>query len=574
MKSLLMSVCLWLSAGLAMAEQTFLEPQQAFPVQLAQTAAGVVEVTLGVTPGHYLYRDKLKFSAPAGVQVGAPVWPAAQRKQDPYLGEQAVYHQPVRVRLPVSGDGRAFTLTVEAQGCAEAGLCYPPFAQQLPVPAAVALPQAAAPTLDESDRISRLLQGQSWGWVLLSFLGFGLMLAFTPCVFPMIPILSGMIVGQGHAISRWRAFRLSLVYVLGMALTYTAAGVAAGLSGQMLAGFLQNPWVLGVFALLFVVLALAMFDVYPLQLPASLQSRLSQRANGQGGSLLGIGVMGALSALIVGPCVAAPLAGALLYIGKTGDAWLGGAALFFMAIGMGLPLIAVGVATRAALPRAGGWMNAVKKVFGVLLLGVAFWLLAPVLPVALAMGLLALGLILAAVCLQALEPLPVPAGVGLRLRKAGGMVCLLAGGVFLVGSLGGAKSWQQPLAVFGASAQAATVKRDRFSPVANLAELEAKLAKAQRPVLLDFSADWCVACKEMEHQTFADPAVAARLNDFELLRADVTANTAEQRALLKRFGLFGPPGLVVLKPGSGEELGRVIGFVPAAAFLARLQGWQ
>jgi len=433
--------------------------------------------------------------------------------------------------------------------------------------AAPAASVGADTSQDESSRIASLLHMGSLPLVLASFFGFGLLMAFTPCTFPMIPILSGIIVGHGHHISRGRALALSVAYVLGMAVTYAAAGVAAGLSGTLLAAALQNVWVLGGFALIFLVLALSMFGFYELQLPTALQSRLSDTASHQpGGRFGGVISMGALSALIVGPCMAAPLAGALLYIAKTGNAALGGMALFAMALGMGVPLIIAGVAARSLLPKSGPWMEGVKKVFGVIMLGVALWMLTPVLPAAAAMLGWAALLIFSGIYLHALDALPSQASDWQRFRKGCGVVALLWGAALLVGTLAGSRDPLQPLA--GLRVQAAGAEAGpRFERVASVAELDARLASANQPVLLDFYADWCVSCKEMERFTFSDPAVRARMDKLLLLKADVTANSAADKALLARYGLFGPPGIIFFD-ASGAELGtpRVVGYQPAPEF--------
>lgn len=380
----------------------------------------------------------------------------------------------------------------------------------------------------------------------------------------MIPILSGIIVGQGAGISKGRAAVLSSAYVLGMAVTYTAAGIAAGLSGTLLSSAMQNPWVLGGFGLIFVALSLSMFGFYQLQLPAALQSRFSESAGRQGGSLLGIVPMGGLSALIVGPCVAAPLAGALLYIARTGDAVLGGAALFVMALSMGTPLVAVGVATRSVLPKAGQWMEGVRKAFGVILLGVALWLTAPVLPPLATMLALAALLFICGVFLRALDPLPVDACGWQRFWKGAGGMAAIVGSALLIGALAGSRDPLQPLAAIRVPAAAHAGSGARFEPVRSVAELEARVRSADRPVLVDFYADWCVSCREMERSTFADPQVREHLSRMHLLKADVTANSDDDKALLKRFALFGPPGIVILEPGDARrERGRVVGFQPA-----------
>jgi thiol:disulfide interchange protein DsbD len=369
-----------------------------------------------------------------------------------------------------------------------------------------------------------------------------------------------------------RAFTLSLAYVLGMAVTYAAAGVGAGLSGTLLSAALQNAWVLGGFALVFVALALSMFGFYELQLPSAIQSRLSETANKRGGSLGAIALMGALSALIVGPCVAAPLAGALLYIAQTKDAWLGGWALFALALGMGAPLLAVGVFSRSFLPKTGPWMNAVNRFFGVLLLATALWLVSPVLPGWLAMLGWAALLIVPAIYMHALDPLPHGASGWKKLWKGVGVALLIAGGAVLVGLLGGARDPLQPLSFLRSAGGAAVSHAPAFERVKSVAELDARLKSAGRPVMLDFYADWCVSCKEMEKLTFADAKVAAQMKNLLLLQADVTANNEDDKALLKRFGLFGPPGIIFFDAKGTErpEL-RVVGYQPPEQFLPTVE---
>ena len=547
-----------------------------------------VEIRFQVADGYYLYRHRFKFAAD-GISFGEPALPPGKPKKDDAFGEVEIYRGELVLTLPITAGQPPFTLQLTSQGCADIGICYPPQQHALQVsagggglldralgrsaaPAAQSTaPAAAAPSGDEHDesgRIARLLAGGSTLATLASFFGFGLLLAFTPCVFPMIPILSGIIVGHGHAISKGRALGLSLLYVLGMAVTYAAAGVAAGLSGTLLAAALQNPWVLGGFALVFVALALSMFGFYELQLPTALQSRLSDSANHQqGGSPAGVVAMGALSALIVGPCVAAPLAGALLYIARSGDAVLGGAALFAMALGMGAPLVIVGVLARSALPKPGPWMEGVRRAFGVMLLAVAVWLVSPVLPSIVPMLAWAGLLIFSAIYLHALDPLPSHAAGWQRFWKGVGVLALLAGAALFVGALAGSRDPLQPLAILRAQAAQAPEAGTKFQRVGSVEALDQILKTATRPVMLDFYADWCISCKEMERFTFADPAVARRLAGFQLLQADVTANSEADKALLKRFGLFGPPGIIFFDSAGQERQGlRVVGFQPAEAF--------
>ncbi len=552
-----------------------LPPQLAFKPQVRAIDARTLEVRFEITRGYYLYGDKFRFQLDAeGAALGAPRLPKGKSVEDATFGRVDVYYDRVRLTLPVErppGGALAATLHITSQGCAEAGVCYPPLRQSLPVelPPAGAVTASAGLGGDESGTIGRWL-GEAAPWlVVVSFFGFGLLLAFTPCVFPMLPIVSGIIVGAGTQVTPRRGLVLSLAYVFGMAVAYAAAGVAAGLSGTLLAAALQNAWVLGGMAVLFVALALSMFGVYELQLPSAWQSQVTEEAGHfRAGSLPGVAAMGAVSALVVGPCVAAPLAGALLYIGQTGDALLGGVALFFMALGMGVPLVAVGASAGALLPRAGAWMDGVKKAFGVALLATAWSLLAPVLPPAFYLGGWAVLCIVTAIWLRAIDPLPVHAPAGLRVLKGVAVVLLLVGCVQLVGAFSGASDPWRPLAGLRATEAAPKLP---FERVRTLAELEARISAAGRPVLVDYYADWCVACKDMERSTFADDRVRQRLAGWTLLQVDVTANSDDDKALLARFGLFGPPGIVFFDARGVEVPNvRVVGFQSADAFLRTL----
>ncbi len=581
-----------LAADLAgTSEPEFLSPDEAFKLALIPRSDGNVEARFTVAKDYYLYRDKIHFSIvePAGVTVTGLDLPKADEKEDPNFGRMHVYHQPFVMVVKLAGvPPGTLQLKVAAsyQGCSEKGVCYPPqdkdytlaLAASVPgqTPQAQSVPAeapAAAATSD-SGRIEALLKGGNFWLIVVSFFGFGLLLSLTPCVFPMIPILSGIIVGQGSGMTKRKGFMLSLAYVLGMAVTYAMIGVAAGLSGTLISNALQNPWALGTGAAIFVALSLSMFGFYELQMPSFLQSRFTEASNRmQGGRALSVFVMGVISALIVGPCVAAPLAGALLYISQTGDVVLGGVSLFSLAMGMGVPLLLVGLSAGALLPRAGAWMDAVKRFFGVALLAVAIWLISPLLSAIVQMLLWAALLMISAMFLHALEPLAVNAKGFARFWKGVGLIALVAGIAMLLGAMGGSRDLLQPLSVFQGGV-AGTVEQKphlAFQRVKNLAELDAAVQGAGgRYVMLDFYADWCVSCKELERFTFADPQVQAKLKDVLLLQADVTANSAEDKALLARFKLFGPPGIIFFDKAGGEVAYRVVGYEPAEKFLTSL----
>jgi len=581
--------------GLAMPK--VLPPDEAFVVTAAMPDAQTVRMDYQPTESTYLYRSKLewKVKSPAGVSVAQANAPPGEVKEDPNFDTpMEVYHHAFEANLALSRPLAANeSLVLEAvwQGCNEAvGVCYPPIRRDFTLTAAggvaaaaaAAEPSAAAATAaaGESDtsRIERVLKGGSFWAVVATFFGFGLLLALTPCVFPMIPILSGIIAGQNHdtPLTKSRGFLLSLAYVLGMAITYALAGVAAALSGTLLSNALQNPWALGIGAGIFVLLALSMFGFFEIQLPSFIQSKFSDASNKmKGGSFIGVFVMGALSAVIVGPCVAPPLAAALAFIAQTGNTVLGGVALFVLALGMGVPLLLVGLSAGALLPRAGGWMNAVKYFFGVLMLAIAIYLISPIIPAWVNMLLWAALLIASAVYLHALDPLPEKASGWKRLWKGLGVLLLIGGLALVAGMLAGSRDILQPLDVFkggtGGQAQAAETRGLSFEKVKDVAALDARLAAAKadgRPVMLDFYADWCVSCKEMERFTFSDPKVRARLADAVLLKADVTHNTDADKALLKRFGLFGPPGLIFWKTDGAQSDYKVIGFEKPEKFLA------
>jgi thiol:disulfide interchange protein DsbD len=541
-----------------------------------------------LTADTYLYRDKLAFvvKSPADVKVAQVDTPAGDVKDDPSFGRTEVYHQNFAASVTLSralASGEQLVLEATWQGCNEAvGVCYPPITRDftLTAGASVSASAVAAEPASESDtsRIERVLKGGSFWPVLATFFGLGLLLALTPCVFPMIPILSGIIAGQNKKVTKTSGFLLSLAYVLGMAITYAVAGVAAALSGTLISNALQNPWALSVGSLVFVGLALSMFGFYELQLPSALQSKFSERANKmKGGNFFGVFAMGALSAVILGPCVAPPLAAALAFIAQTGNTVLGGVALFVLALGMGVPLLLIGLSAGALLPRAGGWMNAVKYFFGVMMLAIAIYLISPVVPGWVNMLLWALLLVGSAIFLHALDPLPAHATGWSRLWKGLGVMLLIGGLAILLGMLAGSRNLLQPLDVFkggaGGVAMAAEQKGLAFEMVKDVAELDARLASAKadgRAVMLDFYADWCVSCKEMESFTFSDARVQARLADVVLLKADVTTNSDADKALLKRFSLFGPPGLIFWNSAGAQSDFKVIGYEKADKFLASI----
>ena len=584
---LILVLLLAMSGFARAAEPELLEPDQAFRFAARLKDARSIEVSYQIAPGYYMYRDRFRFTlGPAGVKPGEPQLPAGKKHRDEFFGEVETYRGSLSILLPFEpGDTGvpAIQLAAVSQGCADIGVCYVPHEQKAELRLA-SLSTGATPSdaasgvlfgmgLGADDaRVARVFEGGFW-LAIASFFGFGLLLSFTPCVLPMVPILSGVIIGTGQPVTKARGFLLAAVYVLGMAMTYAVAGVAAGLSGAMLSMALQNPWVLGAFAAVFVALALAMFGFYELQLPVALQSRLADASNRfHGGHTAGMFVMGVLSALILGPCVAAPLAGALLYIGQSRDVVLGGSALFAMALGMGVPLLAVGASAGALMPKAGPWMETVKRFFGTVLLGMAIYLVSPFIPVSVQMVLWAALLILTAIYLRAIDPLSAGAHGFQRFSKGMGIIALVAGLAYLVGALSGGRDILQPLAGLRVTASGTAPSEAPFQRINNSAELDDRIqAAAGRTVMLDFYADWCVSCKEMERYTFSDERVQARFREMTLLQADVTANNAEHAALLRRFRLFGPPGIVFFDREGREIQGlRVIGFQPADRFVAVL----
>jgi thiol:disulfide interchange protein DsbD len=619
-QALLLTLLLWLSASSVQAIQPdeLLQPEQAFVLDFQAAAPEQLVAQWTIAEGYYLYRERIRFETDQpGIRLQSVQFPDGVPIVDEFFGPMEVYYDQAHIILNLHRESDRPTqleLTVHSQGCAEVGICYPPerrqFTVDLPplqqtaadpdasdppdliqdvlrtvqlpldtptgVPADLNEPTvsraastATPPPVSEQDGIAQMLSEQRF-WAMPAFFGFGLLLAFTPCVFPMIPILSSLIAGQGHSLTRRRALALSLVYVLAMALTYTAAGMMAALAGQNLLMHLQNPWVLGIFSGLFVLLALAMFGVFRLQIPAAWQTRLNQLSGRRGGSWVGVAIMGVLSALIVGPCVAPPLIGVLTVISLSGDMVLGGSALFAMSLGMGAPLLVIGTSAGHWLPRAGAWMRVVNAIFGVLLLAVAIWLLEWLLPASISMLLWASLLIVCAVYMGALQA---SSGGWQTLFRGLGVVMLVYGVLLLVGVAAGGQSIWQPLRGTLIAGSPTQLTQPDFKVIKTVADLEQQLAAAgPRPIMLDFYADWCFYCKEMERYTFTDPTVQAQLQPAVLLKADVTAYDAEDRALLNYFNLIGPPAILFFDhTGQERPAFRVAGFMAAEAFSAHLR---
>lgn len=548
-----------------------------------------------IADGNYLYRDKIeaRITDNPAVSIGNLELPAGENKRDEYFGLTQVYQQDLLLKVPLDRPDTAQTATLEVryQGCSETfNICYPPeiktvtldipaiddTGQQQTAAADLLTPAETLISDKDQDTLAARLASNNLPQILLSFLGLGLLLAFTPCVFPMIPILSSIIVGEGESVTTRRAFMLSLVYVLAMSVTYTAAGVLTGLLGGNLQAVLQNIWVIGAFSLILLALALSMFGFYQLELPAFLQQRLHQISHRQrGGKFISVALMGLLSGLIVGPCLAPPLAAALLFISQHADPLLGGAALFAMSIGMGIPLLIIGTSAGSLLPRAGDWMENIKAVFGVLLVALAIWMLSRVIPPSLTLALWAGLLIICAVYLGALESLHIDATGWQKFWKGIGLLGLTFGVLLLIGAASGGQQLWQPLKHLQLSGNSTPAAQSLdFTLVNSPAELQQALAASSKPVMLDFYADWCSDCKTMEQTTFKDPAVVAALANFTLLKVDLTDNTPDQQAILKQLKVFGPPTMVFFN-ASGEEYNqqRLIGHVSAnemQAHLARL----
>lgn len=570
-------------------EDDVLEIDDAFKFDLSSDKNNQLIAIWSIAEGHYLYKNKFKFELinGNGFKLGPPAMPKGKPKNDEFLGDFEAYYNDLTIKIPVTDAGdnsRPLAVKVSYQGCSEAGICYPMVnknveldvsgfsTQQVATPTETDVSAVSAAVVpansiqSEQDALANMLVSDNIFIALLTFFAIGLGLAFTPCVFPMIPILSGIIAGQGRHVTSRKAFTMSVVYVLSMAVVYTLVGIIAGLSGKNIQVIFQNPWVISSFALIFVLLALSMFGFYNLQLPSGLQSKLSEFSNKQqGGSLVGVSIMGVLSALIVGPCMAPPLMGILLFIGQTGDPLLGGMALFVMSLGMGVPLVILGTSAGKFMPKAGVWMDIVKAVFGVSMLAVAIWMLERVLPASIIMWLWALLLFISGIYMGALTPIHDNTSGWDRLWKALGLVMMLYAAVLIIGVSSGNNDYFQPLKGHsGFSANGKRVQHVAFKPIKSIADLDQQLSVAKqqnKPLMLDFYADWCTYCKSMEKTTFQSEKVITALDDFIILQADVTANDELDEQLMKHLSIPAPPAILFFDPAAGENRGfRVVGY--------------
>jgi thiol:disulfide interchange protein DsbD len=572
------------------ANADFLPVDEVFQPILTALDGNTVEVAIRVMDGYYLYKDKISASVNSTVaQTGRLELPAGEMKTDQYFGEMEVYHGDVFGKLAIArATPQAMTLDLEVkyQGCADGGICYPPVTKLIAVDlpqattvsalAAVLPAAASAAPVSEQARLAQLITGSSMLLVVATFFGAGLLLAFTPCVLPMVPILSGIIAGEGDDVSATRGFSLALTYVMGMAVVYTLAGIAAAAIGVQLQAVFNAPWVLALFSGLFVILALSMFGMFELQMPSSIQSKLSVVSGQQrSGTYVGAFVMGALSSLIVTACVAPPLVATLTVIGQSGDMLRGGTALFALSMGMGTPLLLVGASAGKLIPKAGPWMDAVKNAFGFMMLGLAIWMMSRVLPGEVTLALWGILIFMAGVFLGGLTQIT-PSSPGVqKLGKGAGLLAIIYGAVLLVGSLAGSSSMLQPLAALnaGAGGGGALVTKEQgldFRRIKTTGDLDAALQAAAadgKSAMLDFYADWCVSCIEMEHYTFTDRGVHDALSNTVLLQADVTANDTEDQALLERFGVFGPPTIIFFGADGLQRHGyEVVGYMKAKEF--------
>ncbi|MDR5751850.1 MULTISPECIES: protein-disulfide reductase DsbD [unclassified Caballeronia] len=587
----LLSCCLLLlgASNVARAADDFLDPAVAFKFS-ATERPGEIEVRYKIADGYYMYRERFAFAAKGGAAtLGDAQLPAGKVHFDQTFNKDVeTYRGDLVIRIPVKQASGPFDVAVTSQGCADQGICYPPMERVYRVNGAAlqaAGATAAAPPArtdtpwydraTNADYAQSLLEGGGFFAVVGLYFVAGVVLSLLPCSYPMIPILSAIIIGEGARVTRARGFALSSAYVFGMALVYTALGVAAALVGQSLGAWLQNPWVLGAFGVLLTAFALTLIAGFDIALPERWQSGVNAASQKRsGGKFAAVMVMGALSALVVGACMTAPLFAVLAFVAHTGSAALGAAALFSMGVGLGVPLLIIGLGAGTLLPRAGSWMDGVKVFFGVVLLGAALWIVWPVLGGVAQMLLAALWLLISAAALGLFAAGAATLTIWRRLGRGLGAAFAIWAATLLVGLAAGSTDPLRPLAVFAARGSGGGVTQQAqgptFAPVRSSTELDLAVKAAARPAMLDFYADWCVSCKEMEHLTFSDPRVRARLAQLNLLRADVTANNADDQALLKRFKLFGPPGIIFFD-AQGNEKARVVGYESPEKFLKSME---
>jgi|TARA_B100000959_G_scaffold199893_1_gene209138 thiol:disulfide interchange protein DsbD len=563
-----------------------LHPDDAFKVAVSAISNNRLILNWQIKPGYYLYKDKFSINSnDSSIIIGSYVFPIGKLKEDLAFGEVEVYYNNNQLLVPFTHEDtniKELNINIGYQGCKEDSICYPPIKKNL----TVSIPDFFEALLvdeginkeifiSEQDVVTKRLKENSLLFNIFSFFVFGFLLALTPCVFPMIPILSGIIVGEGVRITRTRAIMLTLSYVLAMALTYAVLGVIAGLFSFNLQAASQNIWVISLFSGVFVLLALSMFGFYELQLPSSWQNKVvANQSNSGRGTLTGAALMGLLSAVIVGPCVAPPLAGALLYISQTGDAQLGGLALFAMGLGFGVPLLIIGISSGELLPRAGAWMNNIKRVFGVIMLGVAIWFLERVLPETFTLLLWAALFIVSAIFLGALDRQEKGINYWQRLHKGLGLMMMFYGGILIYAAVSGGGTVLAPFNKRILSNNF-TTETLPFVYIANISELNEQLEQSKlegKSAMLDFYADWCVECKQMEAHTFSKPLVQDILQDINLLKADVTENNDADKILLKHFGLFGPPAIIFFNQQSEEiKSHRLIGFSKPENFIKHIK---
>ncbi|MCR8710873.1 protein-disulfide reductase DsbD [Aliarcobacter butzleri] len=565
MKKILLLLTLFIYSFSLELGNKVLEPEEAFKVKFIKNEDSLnIKFELG--KDIYLYHDKLQINIlkPQKIEITKEL-----NIPKPVNYEEFIVHfDDLNLTIPYNFlkskvDSKEFEIELKFQGCSKAGLCYAPMSQKQILVLNTNIQDEVSTNINETDSIANSLKEKNLLLVLLTFFGFGLLLSLTPCVFPMIPILSSIIVGasKNETMTASRGFFLSLVYVLSMSVAYTIAGVIAGIFGANLQVALQNPYVLVIFALIFVALAFSMFGYFEIRLPQAIQNRVNKTTDGkEKQGILGIAIMGFLSALIVGPCVAPPLAGALVYIGQTGDAILGGLALFVMSLGMGVPLLLIGLGAGKFMPKPGGWMESITKIFGIVMLGVAIWLLDRVLNANIIMYLWALLLLGNAIYLKIYQHI---------LAQLITVVIFILGVVLFVGAISGATNPLNPLEKF-TSSKMTQVSDEKliFKKVKNIQELELAIKNSNKPVMLDFWASWCVSCKELEEITFQDEQVINKLQEFTLLKADVTENNDEDKALQKKFGVVGPPALIFWDKDKNEiQASRIIGYKNPKDFL-------